>query len=114
MMRLDAGVRAVAKKNLKMVFNFLRRRDWSDVEVYLDAFCVASSRRVHVMNVTFLSLKEDDETNMSGVFPLPVAASTLTPPSSKATSTSRWPSCARGEEKDKNKMEERVLNKTIE
>jgi len=33
---------------------------------------------------------------MSGVLPLPVAASTATPPSNKATSTSRWPSCKGG------------------
>ena len=88
-MRLHAGIGAVAEKNLNS--SDLGAAGAREYVGHLDAFCVASSRCVHEQMSRFF-MQEDGEIYMRGVLPLPVVASTLTPPSSNATSTSRWPS----------------------
>jgi hypothetical protein len=86
-MRLHAGIGAVAEKNLNACD--LGVAGARENGRHLDAFCVASSRCVHVQLLHFFFMQKDGEIYMRGVLPLPVVASTLTPPSSNATSTSR-------------------------
>ena len=111
-MRLNAGVRCVAEQHLRHGYG-LGFGVWGlgfgfFAEEHLDALCVAAGRRVHAnascythapqqcTQVTRRVTSLHIQTYMRGVLPLPVGASTTTPPSSNATSTSRWPSCSAG------------------
>jgi hypothetical protein len=90
---LHARAGAVAEKNLDGVLRGAVVRGESSRAVPSHIQCGLQPTRTcdecYIMQMRHFA---PDGTHMRGVLPLPVAASTLTPPSSNATSTSRWPS----------------------